>query len=79
MHNTFIEIVGHVLQILWINYFFYFKHEIDVTIKKDDVSEYNQILNIAYWLKIFMISAINGMMPTLQARHEQEYQAFLQK
>lgn len=23
--------------------------------------------------------AINGMMPALQARHEQEYQAFLQK
>lgn len=27
----------------------------------------------------FFFLAINGMMPALQARHEQEYQAFLQK
>lgn len=37
-------------------------------------------VNAHFYLGTFWgFSAINGMMPALQARHEQEYQAFLQK
>lgn len=37
-------------------------------------------MNAHIYMGTFLcFSAINGMMPALQARHEQEYQAFLQK